>query len=321
MSVEIRESSKKVQNRGKSKIKRRDNLGYLFILPFLAVFLVFSLYPIIKTLLMSFTSYSGYGEATFIGIENYKRLVADTMFRDAFKNTIVIWGMNIIMQMGLAFLLVIIFSDMRYKIKGLGGFRAVYFLPNIIAATSVAVLFKELLDWRFGTINQVLVGTGLINNPINWLGEPFAAQIAVAIILSWMWFGNSFIVLMAGVQGISDDYIEAARIDGAGRMTIFFKIIIPLLKPILIYVSITSLIGGLQLFDIPYLMSSASTGLQAAGGALNTMSTYLFNTAFRYNNVGYAAAIAYGLFFIIFIFAGINYFIMNRKERGAKHAK
>ncbi len=315
----MKSTDQKIESKPKkSKLKKRDNLGYLFVLPFVLVFVIFSVYPILKTFQLSFTNYNGYSEAAFIGFDNYKRLLDDVMFKGAFKNTLVMWGMNIVLQMGLAFILVLIFSDMKYRIKGLDKFRALYFLPNIIAATSVAVLFKELLDWRFGTVNQMLMETGLINNPINWLGEPFAAQVAVAIILSWMWFGNTFIILMAGVQGISDDYLEAARIDGAGRMTIFFKIILPLLKPILIYVSITSLIGGLQLFDIPFLMSG---GLGNPQGALNTMSMYLFNTAFKYNNVGYAAAIAYGLFFIIFVFTGINFFLMNRKERGAKHAK
>ncbi len=315
----MKSTDQKIESKPKkSKLKKRDKLGYLFVLPFVLVFVIFSVYPILKTFQLSFTNYNGYSEAAFIGFDNYKRLLDDVMFKGAFKNTLVMWGMNIVLQMGLAFILVLIFSDMKYRIKGLDKFRALYFLPNIIAATSVAVLFKELLDWRFGTVNQMLMETGLINNPINWLGEPFAAQVAVAIILSWMWFGNTFIILMAGVQGISDDYLEAARIDGAGRMTIFFKIILPLLKPILIYVSITSLIGGLQLFDIPFLMSG---GLGNPQGALNTMSMYLFNTAFKYNNVGYAAAIAYGLFFIIFVFTGINFFLMNRKERGAKHAK
>lgn len=318
MSLEITKSSIKKSNKFKLSLKKKDNLGYLFVLPFLLAFVTFSLYPILKTFQLSFTNYSGYGEAQFVGLQNYIRLIQDPIFKESFINTIKIWGMNIVLQMALAFILVIIFSDMKYRIKGLNTFRALYFLPNIIAATSVAVLFKELLDWRFGTINQVLLETSIIKNPINWLGEPFAAQVAVALILSWMWFGNTFIVLMAGVQGISDDYIEAARIDGAGRMRIFLDIILPLLKPILIYVSVTSLIGGLQLFDIPFLMSG---GLGSPQGALNTMSMYLFNTAFKYNNVGYAAAIAYGLFFIIFVFIGINFLIMNRKKRGAKHEK
>lgn len=318
MSLEITRSSIKKSNKFKLNLKKKDNLGYLFLLPFLLVFVTFSLYPILKTFQLSFTNYSGYGEAQFVGIQNYIRLIQDPIFKESFVNTIKIWGMNIVLQMALAFILVIIFSDMKYRIKGLNIFRALYFLPNIIAAASVAILFKELLDWRFGTINQVLLETSIIKNPINWLGEPVAAQVAVALILSWMWFGNTFIVLMAGVQGISDDYIEAARIDGAGRMKIFLNIILPLLKPILIYVSVTSLIGGLQLFDIPFLMSG---GLGSPQGALNTMSMYLFNTAFKYNNVGYAAAIAYGLFFIIFVFIGINFLIMNRKKRGAKHEK
>lgn len=310
------ENSKKSYK--KSKIKKRDKLGYLFILPFLVTFIIFSLYPIIKTFILSFTNYTGYGDYTFIGIENYKRLIEDTVFRDAFKNTLVIWGMNIVVQMGLALILTIIFSDAKYKIKGLNKFRAIYFLPNIIAVTSVTVLFKELLDWRYGSINQVLMNTGLIDVPINWLGEPFSAQVAVAMILAWMWFGNTFIVLMAGVQGISDEYIEAARIDGAGRFTIFFKIILPLLKPIMLYVCITSLIGGLQLFDMPYLMSG---GLGTPDGALNTMTMYLFNTAFKYNNVGYSGAIAYALFFIIFILSAITFFAINRKKGENKYAK
>ena len=132
-----------------------------------------------------------------------------------------------------------------------------------------------------------------------------------------MWFGNSFIVLMAGVQGISKDYFEAATIDGAGRWTIFGKITLPLLKPILIYVAITSLIGGLQIFDLPFLITD---GLGAPSGALNTMVMYLYNTAFKYNNVGYSAAIAYALFFIIAICSAFTFKSMygSSKKKEAK---
>ena len=297
------EKTTKIRKRKKS-INDVNRWGYVFILPFIIVFLICSIYPIFKTLYLSFTNFNGFADAKFIGLENYSRVIKDPLFWTAFKNTLKIWSINVILQFGLAFLLTIIFSDIKYKVKGLSIFRALFYLPNLIAATSVAFLFKALLDWQFGTLNQLLVKFGLINSKINWLGQPGTAIIVVAVIGAWMWFGNTFIVLMAGVQGISKDYFEAATIDGAGRWTTFGKITLPLLKPILLYSAITSLIGGLQIFDIPFLITD---GLGAPGGALNTVVMYLYNTAFKYNNIGYAAAIAYALFFIIAIFSAFTF--------------
>ena len=308
----------KLKNNSSMKgINNVNKYGYLFILPFLIVFIVFSIYPILRTLYLSFTDFSGYGEINFIGFQNYTRLVKDSIFWTALGNTVKIWAINIVLQLGLAFLLTIIFSDMKYKVKGLSIFRALFYLPNLIAATSVAFLFSALLDWKFGSLNQMLIDFGIINTKINWLGQPGTAVLVVSIIGSWMWFGNSFLVLMAGVQGISKDYYEAATIDGAGRWTIFGKITVPLLKPILLYVAITSLIGGLQMFDIPFLITD---GIGSPSGALNTSVMYLYNTAFKYNNVGYAAAIAYGLFFIIAICSAFTFKTMYGKERN-KEAK
>lgn len=296
----------------KSSLNNVNNYGYLYVLPFLIVFIVFSIYPILRTLYLSFTNFSGYGEITFNGIDNYKRLIGDTLFWRSLRNTLKIWSINIVVQLGLAFLLTIIFSDMKYKVKGLGIFRALFYLPNLISAASVAFLFASLLDWQFGSLNQILLDFGLINSRINWLGQPGTAVIVVAIIGAWMWFGNSFLVLMAGVQGIPKDYYEAATIDGAGRWTVFGKITLPLLKPILLYVAITSLIGGLQIFDIPFLITD---GIGAPSGALNTAVMYLYNTAFKYNNVGYAGAIAYGLFLIIAIFSAFTFKSMYKTSK------
>ncbi len=302
------------KKKGKKK-KNLDNRGYLFILPFLIVFLVFSIYPILRTLYLSFTNFDGFTDPQFVGIDNYKRLFGDSIFWSAFGNTLKIWIINIVAQLGLAFLLTIIFSDIKYKIRGLSIFRALFYLPNLIAATSVAFLFAQLLDWQYGSINQMLLDAGIISSKINWLGQPKTAVLAVGIIGAWMWFGNSFLMLMAGVQGISKDYYEAAYIDGAGRWKVFTNITLPLLKPIMLYVAITSLIGGLQIFDIPFLITD---GIGSPSGALNTTVMYLFNTAFKYNNVGYAAAIAYGLFFIIAIFSAITFKTMYGSKKEAK---
>lgn len=297
----------------RTKKKNRNNIAYLFVLPFVVVFLIFSVYPVLRTLYLSFTSYKGYGDPVWIWFDNYKRALTDKFFWKAFRNTCKIWGVNIIVQLGLAFLLTIIFSDIKYKMRGLPIFRAIYYLPNLIACTSVAFLFKTLLDWKFGSVNQILVSIGITSTPINWMGDASIAPYVISIIGAWMWFGNSFIVLMAGVQGIPNDYFEAAAIDGAGRWTRFFKITLPLLKPILLYTFITSLIGGLQLFDLPFLMAEGGTAGNPSG-SLQTAVMYLYKFGFETRQVGYASAIAYTLFIIILILSIIQFKWLGGKE-------
>lgn len=293
-----------------------NRYGYLFIAPFWIIFLVFSIYPVGLTFYYSFTNYAGSGVAEVVGLANYKRLFTDHYFVEAFFNTWKIWGINFLLQMGLALLLALIFSDMRMKMKGLAFFRSIFYLPNLITISSVALLFGILLDWQHGSLNMVLMNLGVISEPINWLNKPTTAQLSVSLILTWMWFGHSFIVVMAGVSGISKDYYEAALIDGANRWQTFIKITLPLLKPILLYIMITSLIGGLQLFDLPMLLTD---GIGSPDGALNTMVLYLYNQAFKYNNYGYASAVAYGLFIITLIFSAFifkgMYGNQNKKEK------
>lgn len=294
-------------------------MGYVFVAPFVIVFLIFSVYPVLRTLYLSFTDakLAGVGEQHFVWFDNYKRVFTDKFFWKSLWNTVRIWAVNIVLQLGLAFLLTIVFSDIKYKMRGLGIFRVVYYLPNLIAATSVAFLFQTLLDWRYGTFNQIINGIyklfGANYNPVDWLGSPSTAGNTIAVIQAWMWFGNSFIMLMAGVQGISRDYFEAAAIDGAGRWTVFGKITLPLLKPIMLYVAITSLIGGLQLFDLPFLMSNTSS---ASYNSLQTAVMYLYKFGFTTGTTqtGYASAIAYALFLITMLVSIIQLKVFNRKE-------
>lgn len=300
----------------KGRMKNYNHTGYLFVLPFVVVFLIFSVYPVFRTLYLSFTDFRGFGDPNWTGISNYARVLGDKFFWRALLNTVRIWGVNIVLQLGLAFFLTIIFSDIKYKIKGLGIYRAVFYLPNLIAATSVAFLFKTLLDWRYGTFNQLLNSVfhffGAARDPIDWLGSASSAGYVIAVISAWMWFGNSFIMLMAGVQGISRDYFEAAAIDGAGRWTVFGKITLPLLKPILLYVAITSLIGGLQMFDLPFLMAEKTS---ASYNSVQTVVMYLYKFGFETGTtqVGYASAIAYVLFLIILAVSILQLKIVNRK--------
>lgn len=303
----------------KKSIKNYNRAGYLFVLPFVIVFLIFNVYPVLRTLYLSFTNVkiAGVGKIQWVWFDNYIRVITDKFFWRALGNTLRIWGVNIVLQLGLAFLLTIIFSDIKYKIKGLGIFRVIYYLPNLIAATSVAFLFKTLLDWRYGTFNQIIYQVfkffGKSYNPIDWLGTAAHAGSTIAVISAWMWFGNSFIMLMAGVQGISKDYFEAAAIDGAGRWTVFGKITLPLLKPILLYVAITSLIGGLQMFDLPYLMADKAS---ASYNSVQTAVMYLYKFGFETGTTqtGYASAIAYILFLIILTVSVVQFKLFNKED-------
>ena len=303
----------------KKSIKNYNRAGYVFVLPFVIVFLIFNVYPVLRTLYLSFTNakIAGVGKIQWVWFDNYIRVITDKFFWRALGNTLRIWGVNIVLQLGLAFLLTIIFSDIKYKIKGLGIFRVIYYLPNLIAATSVAFLFKTLLDWRYGTFNQIIYQAfkffGKSYNPIDWLGTAAHAGSTIAVISAWMWFGNSFIMLMAGVQGISKDYFEAAAIDGAGRWTVFGKITLPLLKPILLYVAITSLIGGLQMFDLPYLMADKAS---ASYNSVQTAVMYLYKFGFETGTTqtGYASAIAYILFLIILTVSVVQFKLFNKGD-------
>ncbi|MCR5837775.1 MAG: sugar ABC transporter permease [Lachnospiraceae bacterium] len=330
----------------KGKLSKRESTGYAFIIPYVIAFCVFSVYPVFKTLYLSFTQYKGgIGiEPQWVGLAKYDLTIHDPLFWKSLVNTVRIWGVNIVLQLGLAFLLTIVFIDIKYKVKGLAVYRAIYYLPNIIAATSIAFMFSSLLDPNYGTFNQILTEIRnlwvVIYNHIpfihdimhesggvtvrmfdymrphavrtEWLGSSKYCASTIGVIQAWMWFGNSFIMLMAGVMGISSDYYEASSIDGAGRWKQFTKITLPLLKPIMLYVGVTSLIGGLQMFDLPQIMIAKTT---ASYMSIRTVIMYLYQFGFGQNkDVGRAAAIAYVLFFIILIFSLMQFIAMRSEE-------
>lgn len=300
-----------------SKLTAYNNWGYVFVIPFVVVFCIFSVYPVLRTLWLSFTNLKVMGASEFIGLKNYIRVATDKFFWRAVWNTVRIWIVNIVLQLGLAFLLMMVFSDVKYKFKGLRVFRLVYYLPNLIAATSIAFLFQTLLDWKFGSFNQLIALIyklfGQTYHYVNWIGDPKYAGNTIAVIQAWVWFGNSFLMLMAGVQGINRDYYEAAAIDGAGRWTVFAKITLPLIRPIMMYVAITSLIGGLQMFDLPYLMVQASS---SSYDSVQTAMMYLYRFGFHQGTIqtGYASSVAYMLFLIILSVSLIQLKLFKRKE-------
>ncbi|WP_443661706.1 carbohydrate ABC transporter permease [Clostridium sp.] len=290
------------------KIKK-DNYGYLFIAPFFITFLVFQMYPIIYSFCLSFVKWDGMSEMKFVGIKNYKYLIQDTVFYQAMGNTLIIWITNFIPQIIFAVFLAVILNDS--KRKGSGFFKAIFYLPNIVTAASIGVLFSVLLDWNNGTLNQLLISMGLLNQPINWLNSPFFARGATSLIQWWMWFGYSMIIFSAGMKAISDDIYEAAKVDGASKNQMFWRITLPLLRPTILYTVITSLIGGMQIFDVPMTLTD---GLGSPDKSILTIVMYLYNMAFKSNNYGYGATVAYGLFVIILLVSLLSYKFINRKS-------
>lgn len=287
----------------------RNTKGYFFILPYFLVMIALQLYPIVFTLGLSFTRPLNMFENEFAGLANYRRLLTNGIFYQSIFNTLWIWLWNYIPQILFAVLLGVILTS--YKMRGREFLRTVYFLPNLVTAASIGVLFAVILDWKNGALNQILLNMGILREPFNWPVKPRVMQGAVSFIQWWQWFGYTMIIMMAGLNAISEELYEAAHIDGANRRQAFFRVTLPLLRPTLLYVMITSLIGGFQIFDIPRVITN---GRGAPDNALNTMVLYLFNQAFVNFNVGYAAAIAWVLFFLILTFSILSFRLIRGRD-------
>lgn len=306
-------------NQPSSKKKRftkpvnKNRYGYYFLIPFFVTFLIFGLYPILYTLYLSFTSYDGFMEPVFIGVKNYATVFKDPKFYEALKNTLIMWIIGAVPQFIFAFALAAMFS--YNKVKGKGIFRALYYLPRLVTAVSISALFNQFLSFPSGIVNQLLMKLNVVQDSVNFLSNPTFAQGSIGVIHWWMFYGNTMIMVMAGMTAISPSLYEAARIDGANSWQLFWKITFPLLKPITVFVFLNSLVGGLQSFDVQQILTG---GLGAPQGKLMTVVMYLYNTAFKYNNFGYSAAIAYYLFIFIAFFSS---FVLIPRMKGENKKK
>jgi len=290
---------------------RKDYYGYLFIAPFIIGFLIFGLYPVYNTLALSFTDttiLSGGGE--FIGFKNFERLFADDFFWTAIKNTWLIWILNFIPQIGIALLLSVWFTSTRLKIKAAGIWRAIFFLPNLLVPAAVAALFFSLFSF-YGPVNQFMVRAGFLEEAMHYLQNKAVARGLVVFIQWWMWFGQTVIIVMAGMTSIPISLYEAAMVDGATATQMFRRITLPLLKPILIYIFVTSLVGGMQMFDIPYLLTDRRGG---PGNAILTNNIHMYiKFSSSKGHIGAASSVGVVVFIMTCIAAlGIFYVLRDR---------
>ena len=232
--------------------------GYIFIAPFFITFLIFSLIPMVDTVRYSFFKYFKSGlkiiGPTFAGLDNYTNLFKTNILGYT-GNTFILWILGFIPQIVIALILASWFSDSHLITHGKQAFKVIIYLPNMIMASAFAMLFFTLFS-DSGPVNSLLMQMGVIREPIRFMRSIWGTRSLIASMNFLMWFGNTTIMLMAAIMGISPDLFEAAQLDGAGRVKMFFYITLPLIRPILTYTLIVSLIGGLQMFDVPQILTN-----------------------------------------------------------------
>ncbi len=292
----------------RSRVQRKNRIsyakwGYLFILPFFVAYAIFSLYPQLLTIYNSF--FENYRDGltqvgpNFVGFKNYVRLFTPdkngtiSILKFA-GNTLIMWIEGAVPQVGIALLLSVFFTSYRLKIRGQQFFKTVIYMPNLIMASAFSMLFFTLFS-NVGPVNQLIVAFGWADKAIPFFDKQVTVRGLVATMNFLMWFGNTTILLMAGIMGIDQNLFEAANIDGANSLQVFFKVTLPLLMPILVYTVITALIGGLQMFDVPQVLTN---GAGTPNRTSTTLVMYLNNFLKTSKNYGMAGTVSVVMFII-----------------------
>ena len=294
---------------------------YVFIAPFFIIHIAFSLFPVLYSFVISLYQWDGIGEKAYIGFQNYATLFTkDNLFFKSVGNTFLIMSVPLpVLVIGGTMLASLINSKF---VRGKRLFQTINFLPYLTAPVAVGILFGLMFDQQNGVVNEALKSMGLLNEGLYWLKDGNLARIVVMIMCTWKYMGYYMVLLLAGITSISSDIYEAARIDGAGMVTTFFRITLPLMKNTLTFVIIRGMIGSLQLVEDPMTLLTGwiSGGQSAVAGGPDrsslTMMWYMYDTGFGTNmNYGYAASIAYATFIIIAIFAFIINMLLDRRGK------
>ena len=302
--------------------------------PFFLAFFVFQLYPLILTLYYSVQEYTmGQNLVTFqfetvgpnfIGLTNFENVFKNASeasgILNAFKNTIIMWGCNFIPQITLSLLCAAWFTDKRLRVPGQGIFKILIFLPNVLTASCIAILFTSLFD-KTGIVNVFLMKQlGVVDTQVDFLRSTSWVRGLVSFIQTWMWYGNTMIVLCAGILGINPSLYEAASVDGASSKQQFFKITLPLLKPIIQYNLVTSAIGGLQMYDIPSLFNVDQSFNGKPNYASETITMWIKSLGFTSKDYGKAAASSIILFLVTMVISIVFFAVTKDRQPKQKHA-
>ena len=289
-----------------SKVVQYNRWGYYFLIPFIVVYLLFQFVPLVTTIYNSFfENYrSGLKQIgpNFIAFGNYLKILSNADLWKYAGNTMIMWIIGFLPQIITSLLLGAWFTDPSLRLRGQRFFKTVIYLPNLIMASAFAMLFFTLFS-DSGPVNSILMQLGILSKPFTFLSSTTATRSLVGAMNYIMWFGNTTILLMAGMMGIDTALFEAAQVDGASSTQIFFRITLPLLRPILVYVLITSLIGGIQMFDVPQILTNGS-----GDPARSTMTMIMWLNKHLYSkNFGMGGALSVLLFIITGVLSMIVY--------------
>ncbi|MEK3854915.1 carbohydrate ABC transporter permease [Cytobacillus sp. FSL H8-0458] len=279
-------------------ISRNRITAYTFLLPNIIGFLVFILIPVIASFCMSFTSWNGFGSIEFIGFENYKQLIYDANFRISFINSVLFMLISVPVTL---FLSVLIAVALNRGIRFVKVFRTAVFLPYVTATIAVAAVWQLIFNPTLGPINGTLMKLG-IEQPPGWLSSPTWALISVSIVYIWHSVGYYMVLFLAGLQNIPDYLYEAAELDGAGSISKFFNITLPMLSPVIFFTTIIGVINSFKVFDLIYVLTGGGPGRST-----HVLVYDIYNTAFKQFEYGYASAMAYVLFLLILVISIIQF--------------
>ncbi len=302
------------KKKSNSNVVKFNRWGYIFLIPFFVTYIIFSLIPLFSTIYNSFfENYrSGLKQIgpNFVGIANYINLLSTPEIWKYLVNTLIMWVGGFIPQITIALLLAYWFSDPSLRLKGQRFFKTVIYMPNLIMASAFSMLFFALFS-DSGPVNQILLSLGFIKEPFKFFQYVVASRALVMLMNFLMWFGNTTILLMAGMLGIDSSLYEAAQVDGATASQVFFKITMPILKPIFTYVLITSLIGGLQMFDVPQILTNGR------GNPTDSLTTVimLLNRYLTSKDVGRGGALSVFLFIVTGILSLVVFRMNSSKDK------
>lgn len=289
----------------------KNRVAYAYIAPFYILFLVFTLFPMVAGFALSFFRWDGLGEMHFINIQNYVNLLNDPLFWKALKNTLF---MGIIAHIPILLGGLVLAYILNSKlVKGQNIFKTIYFMPMVTSSVAISIIFSNMFGYNYGLINWFLSLFG--EEPINWLGgDGSLIPVAVIVLFAWKWVGWNMVIYLAGMQGISNDIYEAAEIDGANHAQIVFRILIPLLKPIILFTMIQSTIGMFNLFTEPFMLTGSNLNGGTNNGGL-TLMMYLYGKAPQGGtSYGYASAVAYVITMMIIIISVLLNKAMSDKD-------
>lgn len=281
------------------KLKSRQNIiGWAFVIPAALLIFIFYFYPIGRALILSFQTGIG-ANMQFAGLANYRRLLSDNLFKTSLTNVLTFLALQVPIMLTLALALAYLLNDKTLKFRGF--FRTALFLPCATSLVSYSLIFRSMFALD-GFVNALLTNLNLITSPINWLANPWTAKLVIVLALTWRWTGYNMIFYLAALQNIDASIFEAAVIDGAGAAARFFRIVVPMLRPIILLTAIVSTNGTLQLFDETFNITN--------GGPANatiSISQYIYRLSFQYSpRFSYAAAISFVVFILVAFLAMIQ---------------